>query len=206
MTSRVDRILEVLDHAGQVAGDASYGTDAFPELCWRCQRTKPLEDSKAGVCGACRAHLLAEVEPEPRVEVKGGAVAGIIRAHIVAVEFEADVAHLRVIFEVDEDRLAEIRASIARLAEVTALSVAQARDAIVNALNSLELTLPELTGLEGIAATARRPVEVALERSRTATRRAVDEGRRRPRHADPHARAPRRIDPPPERNFNRRRP
>lgn len=68
--SRVDDVLDLLDHATQHAADAAYPTDVGdPELCWRCLNAPG--EGKAGVCAGCRKILLDETyaAPAPREEL-----------------------------------------------------------------------------------------------------------------------------------------
>lgn len=62
--SRVDDVLDLLDHGLQRSTDLAFPTDpGDPSTCWRCL-VRPGE-GPAGVCAGCRAFLLDETtEPE----------------------------------------------------------------------------------------------------------------------------------------------
>lgn len=74
--NRVDKILDVLDHALQHPGDDAYPTELgqMLELCWRCQHLRA-GDTVTGLCGPCVAEMQA---PAPSyIDADGGLVPAV---------------------------------------------------------------------------------------------------------------------------------
>lgn len=66
MGSRIDRVLDSLDHGLQRADDASYPTvsgEAAHALCWRCV-SRPSTDSVTELCDECRHALQQPLPPD----------------------------------------------------------------------------------------------------------------------------------------------
>lgn len=82
MSDRLERVLEVLDGAGQTSTEEGYGTDWNPGHCARCQRHAPAEGGE--LCPGCRAFLLDDTDVDPRNPPRPDpdSIEGYIRARL----------------------------------------------------------------------------------------------------------------------------
>lgn len=63
-SDRVDKILEVLDDAGQTSTETGYAGHLDDGACWHCT-TEPAIDGSS-TCAPCRAFLLGDTDVDPR--------------------------------------------------------------------------------------------------------------------------------------------